>query len=83
VNLTLASESLAELVEHAATLAAEKVRDELRPEWLNESDAAAYIGISKKALGNARRAEKIAGHKHGHIFVYSRSELDRFARKGS
>jgi hypothetical protein len=59
---------------------------QLRPLWLNEKDGAAYLGISPKALGNARRDRRVFGRQltggSNAPYVYAREELDRFARDG-
>ena len=67
----LKAEILAELTKHS------------RPAWLNEKDGAAYLGIPRKALGNARREGKVSGRQPtGGTYLYAREELDRFAREG-
>jgi hypothetical protein len=57
--------------------------EELRfPRWMNETRAAEYLDISPKALGNARRAGKVQGHRvAGNGFTYAKAELDTFAEK--
>lgn len=63
-----------------------ELEEKLRPNWLNEKDAAAYLGISPKALSNARREGRVFGRQltgGGNApYVYQRAELDRFAREG-
>jgi hypothetical protein len=81
--LTFSPESFAELVEQAAELAAAKVREDLQPKWLNASDGAAYLGISRKGLENARRRGEIRGHQRdGSGYIYSRADLDAWAEAG-
>jgi hypothetical protein len=57
--------------------------EELRfPKWMCEKRAADYLDISPKALGNARRAGKLVGHRVvGGGFTYARAELDAFVEK--
>lgn len=56
-----------------------ELRAELLPEWLNERDGAAYLGVPAKSLGNARRDGKVAASRIGGRIVYQRGELDRYA----
>jgi hypothetical protein len=81
--LELSDEGFAALVDAAAERAFVELSERLLPAWLNERDAAAYLGLTPKAIGNARRAGKLRGCRHGRTYIYERSELDRFGRDGS
>jgi Helix-turn-helix domain len=80
---SLTPESWNALVEQAANLAAMKNREDRWPQWMGEGEAAEYLSLSPKSVGNARRSGKLAGHQHGRTYIYARAELDDFARKGS
>jgi hypothetical protein len=80
---SLTPESWNALVEQAANLAAMKNREDRWPQWMDEGEAAEYLSLSPKSVGNARRSGKLAGHQHGRTYIYARAELDDFARKGS
>lgn len=74
---------LTAIVDERVRIALDQREDELRPTWLNEKDAAAYLALkSQKTLANARRDGKVVGQKHGGSYIYERVELDRFGREG-
>jgi hypothetical protein len=70
-------------VDERVNIALERLEEKLWPKWMDETKGAAYLSISKKQLGNARRAGKVVGHPHGRSYIYARAELDHFAQKGS
>jgi hypothetical protein len=72
--------SLDALVEQVANLAAVKNRDDRWPKWMDEATAAAYLSLSPKSVGNARRAGKLVGHFHSHKegYRYARADLDDY-----
>jgi hypothetical protein len=75
-------ESLDALVEQVANRAAEKVRDDLWPKWMDAATAARYTSLTEKAITNRCRDGRIVARKVSDGWRMNRGELDRYMEDG-
>jgi hypothetical protein len=80
--LSFTPDSLNELVEQVANLAAEKVEERTWPHWMDAKTAGRYTSLPVKAITNRCEDGRIQGRKVSGRWIVARAELDRYMMQG-